>query len=322
MTKDKAEHTEAGTKYGKEGAKLYASVRHGPDGVFLDPAFLPHISNLHGEVVVDIGAGAGPWTIHAVENGAGRVIAVDYQMAMLENATTAIGERELNQPGVKDRISVIQADAAYLPIPSECCDKAISINVGCNLPNTQEVDSKTVGFGPHFTEAIKVLKPGGEFVVTAPINFGTVFTDGSVTEAEVIIQIQEKLAAIPDHNDKQSVVDILKSFNRVYRATFAKRGEKWELITDEDQLTPGEDILRKLPGLVVPNRYHREDDYIEEAKSVGFEAKETVKMCFQTEEERTDYNARVAEDKRLGPEYVGKSPFVIFTFVKPNKKEF
>jgi SAM-dependent methyltransferase len=318
MAENTATHTGIGTKYGEEGARLYASVRHGPDGVFLDPVFLPHITDLHGEVVADIGTGAGPWSIHAVENGAGRVIAVDYQMAMLKNAAVAINLKELSQPGIKDKITVVQADAAYLPIPAESCDKAISINVGCNLPDTQEVNGKTVGFGPHFSEAARILKPDGEFVVTAPINFGTVFTDGSVTQEEIINQIQEKLAEIPDNSDQQSVVDVLKTISQVYRATFAKRGRKWELITDESQLTPGENILRKLPGLVVPNRYHREEDYVAAAKQAGFEVKETVKMSFQTEKERAEYNAHVAEDKRLGPEYVGKSPFVIFMFVKTN----
>lgn len=306
-------HTLRGTAWGSEGAAAYATNRHGPDGDrLLDPHFLPFISGLHGEVIADIGSGAGHWSIHAAKNGTGLVVAFDIQAAMVGQSKTAVDSAEISDD-TRRKIHLVQADAASIPLEGETFDRAISINVGCNLPQN--------GFEAHFTEALRILRPGGLFLVTAPTSFERVFTDGSVSEPEAIERIHARLAEIPDHRDVASVIDSLKTLANVYRATFAwsdqERRERLELVTDPCTLQPGQDILRKLPGLVVPNRYHAEDEYLKSALRAGFELVNNVKDHFKDREELDRYNMNALPNKQLGEEYVAASPFIVYTFRRP-----
>lgn len=308
MTNTEAGFSAQGTHYSAEGAAAYATHRHGPDGdQFLDRVFLPHISDLHGETIADIGAGAGPWAMYAAEHGADHVIAIEYQMPMIQNAVKAIDASSINQMGLGNVIDIVQGDAAALPVKTSSVDKAISINVGCNLPDLQT----------HFQETARILKPGGEFVVTAPINFATVFTDGTKPHEKVLQQINDVLAQVEDHSDKPALVEALNTLSNVHRATFAWKEGRLTLVTHERTLHFGEEILRKLPGLTVPNRYHSKEEYLDFAEQAGFEVTEDTEKHFSSEEERQEYNSKAAADKQLGLEYVRESPFAVFTFKKP-----
>jgi len=131
-------HTVAGTRYDKETVSAYATARHGPDGAtFLDPFFVPHLDDLNGAKVVDIGAGAGPWSVYAAKHGASRVFALDYQLEMSQAALKAVKTED-----VLHLVHIDQADAAAVPYAAESFDVALSINVGCNLPNASQVNGR------------------------------------------------------------------------------------------------------------------------------------------------------------------------------------
>ena len=307
-------HGELGTNYGLDVAK-YATARHGPDGAqFLDPVFLPKLENLGGQHVIDIGCGAGPWAVYAANQGA-KVFAIDLQMGMLKNAKQSLTEADVNS-----KVILANADGAALPATDKEFSLALSINVGCNLPNTSAVNSREVGFEPHFQEMARVLKKDGQAVVTAPTSFGEVFTRGDKPKTEVITAIQKKLDEIGNSQDATVIKSHLDKLDNVYRATFAWRDDKWVLITDESQLKSGEVIWRKLPGLTVPNFYHHENEYVQAAEKAGLKVVEVHHQLFKTENEREQYNASVPSEKQLGPEYSGevggKPPFVVYVFEK------
>ncbi|OGE62709.1 hypothetical protein A2964_02995 [Candidatus Daviesbacteria bacterium RIFCSPLOWO2_01_FULL_40_27] len=318
-------HKTSGTDYGEAAAKAYASAKHGPDGdAFLDPKFLPELDKLNGKKVVDIGTGAGPWAIYAAEKGA-KVVALDLQAGMLTQAKGKIAESAMG-----NNIKMLQADGAALPLDAES-DTALSINVGCNLPNQSFVPLNEafvgrdgqkieVGFDKYFSEMARVLKGGGTGIVTAPTSFGEVFTSGRIPKEEAIKSINEALEKIGGNDDSKVIKEYLGKLDDIYRATFAKRDGKWTLIEDESLLQSGEEIWRKLPGLIVPNYYHVEQEYVDAFEKAGLNIVSTSRECFKTEEERLTYNSKVKSDKHLGPEYVGNVPFAVFIVEKPLAK--
>ncbi len=104
-----------------------------------------------GEVVLDIGCGAGFDTLIAAQQvgSRGRVIAVDMTPAMLEKATT--GAREMGLSNVDFR----QGLAEELPVEDGTVDVVISNGVINLCPDKVAV----------MKEVYRVLKPGGRFQI-------------------------------------------------------------------------------------------------------------------------------------------------------------
>jgi SAM-dependent methyltransferase len=309
-----AGHTQAGSHYEDGATKAYASHRHGPDGaLFLDPYFIPHLMHLEGQTVLDAGCGAAPWAILAAQNGA-HVFGIDIQPKMISLARLAV---QLEK--IEDRVFLVVGDVASLPYSSQVFDHAISINVGCNLPCTtrlfnQDGQKQLVGLEPHVREMARTLKAGGTAIVTAPASFGIVFTNGTDKEA-VSAHIQEVLSKIGNAQESAIIVAHLNELTEVYRATFAMREGRLTLITDENELFPGEEIWRKLPALTVPNRYHGESEYRQAFSDASLAVIETHRPHFSHREEQQQYNL-THPDAQMGEEYVSDHPFVIFCLKK------
>ncbi len=288
-----AGHTENSTEWDPSMSQAYAKLRHGPDGaLLLDPYFIPELENVNGQVVLDAGCGAGPWGIVAAQNGA-TVYGVDIQDCMIEKA-----KESAESAGVSGSTTFEAGDVTDLPYPDGFFDKALSLLVGCNLRDLE----------PHIRELGRVLKKGGVAVVTAPISFGEVFTDGKRPQNEVVRAIRKLLI---HQNAFPKSMEVLSD---VYRATFAKRSSRWILVHDERMLMSGEEIWRKIPGLIVPNHYHSKEEYLTLFRQEGFEPKEVYSTHFSSEEDRLIYNKDHKET--FGKEYVSNSPFVIMILEK------
>jgi ubiquinone/menaquinone biosynthesis C-methylase UbiE len=299
-------HEVSGTNYEKKGSLAYAKNRHGPDGaLFLDPYFIPYLLNLEGQHLLDAGCGSAPWAIYAAENGA-TVVAIDIQQNMID-----LAEKAVKEAGVDEKVTLLVGDVAELPCPPDAFDRALSINVGCNLPSTIQLLEKMVGLGPHLQEIARVLKKNGRAIVTAPASFGIVFTNGVPKEA-VLKHIAKVLAELPHDPTASEITTQLNQLEEVYRATFAIKNGKLTLITDENELEPGEDIWRKLPGLTVPNRYHSESEYLEEFANANLTVEACYRPQFQNSADHLKYNASQPSSHHLGPEYIEHHPFVIF----------
>jgi len=304
---------ETHASWSRDAASSYGATRHGPDGAqFLDAYFIPYLQNLAGRNVVDVGCGAGPWSIYAIQQGANTVTAIDIQQSMTSQAL-----RATKNEGLESQVLVVQADAAVVPLASATQDIALSINVGCNLKSTSNEDGELpVGFGPHFAEIARVLKPGGRAIITAPNSFGTIFTNGDKPNNQIISEMQLLLDQLEDVSSP-AILDALKTCTDVNRATVVLRNGRPIIVTHEDNLISGEPILRKLPDTVaVPNYYHHIDEYRSQAEKVGLLVREQHEISFATEEERSQYNNEHRE-AQLGSEYVGSAPFVVYILEKP-----
>jgi len=297
-------HDAAGTNYGEEGVILYTLNRHGPDGsILLDPYFTAYLENLDGSNVLDAGCGAAPWAIYAALHG-GKVFGIDIQEKMIEQGLKAVRNANLTE-----KIDLVIGDVASLPCPSNSFDLALSINVGCNLPSTHSDDVKPAGLGFHLKEMRRVLKPGGQAILTAPSSVDTVFTDGT-DHQNVFTHIFTVLSKLPENPSPKEIISRLNELQEVYRATFAILNGRLILVSDEHQLQSGQDIWRKLPGMTVPNRYHSEAEYLKEFAEAGFKVIQCFHPKFQSQEELSNYNSSIS--MRLGQEYVEHSPCVIF----------
>ena len=144
-------------------AERYAIAKHGPDGTkFLDPYLYELLSKsrLAKKKVIDIGCGAGPWTEHAINQGAQHVAGIDVNESMIDQALN-----RLKRYNALPRNTELQvANANELPYDHSTFDVAMSINVGCNLPDGD--------FQAHFKEAHRVTSDDGVMVVTAPHSRG------------------------------------------------------------------------------------------------------------------------------------------------------
>jgi len=303
----KVGHTQQGTSYGKHEYK-----GHGPDGeLFLDPYLNSELKNVSGHIVLDAGCGTAPWSVVAAQNGA-VVCGIDIQQTMLNKAQLAVA-----QAGVERQVELCQGDVANLPYEAHKFDGALSVNVGCNLQRTMQIISEkqysVTGLGAHFREVERVLKDGGNLLVTAPASFGVVFTDAKSSEKAVMKHIDQVLTKIGSSQDPDVIVHHLKELDEVHRATFVQRGDKLILVTDEKQLHTGEPIWRKIPGTVVPNYYHSEEEYLVAIHNAGLKCEEIKRPCFWG---NVKYKAYRAEKDELGEAYVDNHPFTIYYVTK------
>ncbi len=292
--------------YGKKNVDAYveySASTHGSDGaLFLDKYFKPAIENLNGETVLDIGCGAGPWSIYAAKQG-GVVCGIDIQPEMIEAA-----HQKIESAGVQNKVKVSVGDASALTFEDDFFDREISICVGCNLPEGI--------FEKSFTEMARTLKPQGIAVVGTPYSLDTVFTDGSKTHDEVHFHIHQVLETIPDNPDLEMITEKLSELTEVLSATFYIKDKKLTLVTDEKELQEGEKIWRKLPKPIVPNRYHSQDSYLKAFQENHLNVVKSHFPHFSTEQEWSEYNSHVLVEQALGAEYVTHAPFAIYYVTK------
>lgn len=111
-----------------------------------------------GELVLDLGCGAGRHVFQSLRNGA-RVVAFDYdldelrQVADLCGAMAVEGEIDRAEDGAACR-----GDAVHLPFPDDTFDRIIAAEVLEHIPEDEAA----------MAELQRVLKPGGTIAVTVP----------------------------------------------------------------------------------------------------------------------------------------------------------
>ncbi|MFA7277801.1 MAG: class I SAM-dependent methyltransferase [Candidatus Gracilibacteria bacterium] len=291
-------------------ATRYAKAKHGPDGArFLDPHlfFLMDRTRLEGIDFLDLGAGAGPWSEHALAQGARTVTTLDSNDAMLEQARQRLSVgRDL-----PSNVRLVRGSVADLVFGDKEFDSLASINVGCNLPDGV--------FQRHFVEAKRVARLGGRFVVTAPDSLLLPFTslDGA-RDIQVEVDGQWRNEAIRDVSAVKRIIDSLRT---VLRATFVlDENGKPVLVTEEnaDTVKEGTPIIRRIPGLVVDNNYHTAEAYLQAAERTGWTIHAAHRDSFASDDDRQSYNESVDEDKKLGPEYVGNPSFLVMDLERQN----
>jgi SAM-dependent methyltransferase len=127
-----------------------------------DDAVLPMVDFLSGEsdLVLDGGCGAGRTTValgRALKKG--RIVALDrFDSDYIEGGGRALLERNLRLAALDERVEIRQGDLTHLPFPDRTFDSAISAHAMDHL-------------GPQIVqglrETLRVLKPGGRFLLVA-----------------------------------------------------------------------------------------------------------------------------------------------------------
>jgi demethylmenaquinone methyltransferase/2-methoxy-6-polyprenyl-1,4-benzoquinol methylase len=105
-----------------------------------------------GERVLDLCTGTGDLAIAAVraQPSAARVIGVDFSAAMLR-----VGDRKLHDRRLDRRITMVQGDAARIPVGEQAVD---AVTIGFGIRNVQDMDAVCA-------ELYRVLKPGGRLAI-------------------------------------------------------------------------------------------------------------------------------------------------------------
>lgn len=296
-------HNERGTNYGREAVNIYGSTdQWSYIEYFLKPYFLPDLKNLDGQKVLDAGCGVGLWSIVAARNG-GQVFGIDLQPGMITQAKTSSLIH-----GVAVRTEFVEGDVGKLPCEDATFDKALSINVACNLPDD--------ALFAHLSEFFRVLKPGGEAIVTIPISLHALHTTGARDEMSVHRGIQQLLETLYDNPTPEEILSTLASLEDVLSATFTIENDRLVLVTELDQLEEGQEIWRKLPNMTLPNRYYSERRYQMAIEDSGLSIVNEERPVFSSEMEMEQFNEGKPAHLRMGPEYLSHPPFVIYHLKK------
>jgi ubiquinone/menaquinone biosynthesis C-methylase UbiE len=109
-----------------------------------------------GSVLVDVGCGRGELLVAAARAGASRAVGVEYSAAALRLAAATVDDA-----GVGDVATVVEADARRLPVDSGSADLVTFLDVVEHLTPDELATA--------LLEARRVLKPGGRvFIHTMP----------------------------------------------------------------------------------------------------------------------------------------------------------
>src|SRR5262245_36748205 len=113
-----------------------------------------------GDLVLDLGCGAGRHAFEAFRRGA-RVVAFDYDQAELKDVKAmfrALGEAEADTLPASSSGECTNGDATRLPFADDVFDRVIAAEVLEHIPADETA----------MAELTRVLKPGGTMAVTVP----------------------------------------------------------------------------------------------------------------------------------------------------------
>jgi SAM-dependent methyltransferase len=291
---DFGQHLKQGTAYDTDSARAYAKERGIELHYFLDLSIYKVLDRLRGAKMLDLGCGAAPHSIYAARRGAD-VEAFDIQPQMISAAQRAI----LNA-GLQHKILAAVMESSLIHDKPRY-DHAISINVGCNLP--QNI------FSQHFSEIAKVLKTGGTATVSAPYSLDVVFTNGKIDDDQALKQINGVLSNLPRDPSPQEIKEALINLPDILSATFAIINDQLILVRPGMSLAKGQPIWRKLPNCVIPNFYHEDSEYQEVLSRLGMKIVSVEKRVLKAGKENLSGYA-------LGSAYYKSPPFIIYHIQK------
>jgi SAM-dependent methyltransferase len=138
-------------------------------------AVLPMVDLLSGEdkVVLDAGCGAGRTTIALGRaQKAAQIVALDrFDSDYIEGGGRLLLERNLRNAGLADRVRIEGGDLTALPFPDRSFDAVVSAHAVDHLGKSTEQGLR---------EILRVLKPGGRFLLVVWVPGWTMFSVANV----------------------------------------------------------------------------------------------------------------------------------------------
>jgi len=134
--------------YSKDNAATYSKL--GIDGTTYEPGFNEArniFGDLSGKTALDFGSGAGRTAQLLASIGAEKIVGVDHNQSMIDQATKTKGEK----------VEFIKIDET-IPFGANTFDAALSAHVFVEVSTIEEMRQIV-------TEVYRVLKPGGVFVI-------------------------------------------------------------------------------------------------------------------------------------------------------------
>ncbi len=113
------------------------------------------ISDTHPKNILDIATGTGDLAILMAETTATKIVGLDISAGMLD-----VGKKKISDKNMSDKIDMIIGDSEDLPFDDSSFD---AITVAFGVRNFENLEK---GLG----EILRVLKPGGQFVVLETSN--------------------------------------------------------------------------------------------------------------------------------------------------------
>lgn len=134
---------------------------------------------VRGEAVLDIGCGNGHLAIAVAKDEPARLVTgLDYWGAAW-GYSKGVCERNAELEGVSERVSFVQGSAASLPFEDAQFDCVVSC---LTFHEVRELTDKTLAL----SEAMRVLRPGGTFVLLDPFSDAKVYPDQELIAQRIV----------------------------------------------------------------------------------------------------------------------------------------
>ncbi len=157
----------------------------------------------------------------------------------------------------------------------------------------------------------KQMAAGDTGVIVSPSSYDVVFTARGEDPAAIALRVQAACDALPTQPTHEEIQAMLLSFPTVYRATCTIQEGRLMLVQDLAQLSPGQEIWRKIGDTVTPSVYHTDEEYLIAMVQAGLRCEEIQRPCFFGKIKYRQYEEQGAVGE-LGVSYQDHNPFTIY----------
>ncbi|MBF6607804.1 MAG: bifunctional demethylmenaquinone methyltransferase/2-methoxy-6-polyprenyl-1,4-benzoquinol methylase UbiE [Flavobacterium sp.] len=168
------------------------------------------ISDSKPDTILDIATGTGDLAILMAQTNASKIVGLDISVGMLE-----VGKKKVAAKNLTDRIELIVGDSEDMPFDDSSFD---AITVAFGVRNFENLEKG-------LTEILRVLKPGGRFVVLETSNpTKTPYKQGYKIYTKYLLPLIGKVFSKDDAaygylSESASVFPFGEDFNNILRKT-------------------------------------------------------------------------------------------------------
>ncbi|MBF5050824.1 hypothetical protein CLAVI_000443 [Candidatus Clavichlamydia salmonicola] len=282
-----------------ENATAVLREEQGVDGLcFLKDVLLSPLENVAGMRVLDIGYIDGASTLYMVDKGVQHVDILDASFNDIEGVRTHFEEL-----GFSDKVTVTQGSTEAMPYPEESFDAVFALDVA----------NECLGLNDILAELKRVMKYESLAYVLIPSSLPVLFCEDAY-QASIVSSIDSQLAQCRSEEDFKNLIENMPG---LIRGAFNFRSGKWRRIKKENELFFGDLYYYKGAEGLKKTRYHPRSEYMSIFLRDGFSIEHMQLPSFRNEAERVAYNNSCTDPSmKLGSNYIGNAPFILFIVEK------